>query len=111
MGVLSRLHICGNTRRLLKGMGELGCDIVDLDFLSPMGEGRAAMGSEQVLLGNIDPVRVLRNGTPEEVTEAVAACHRQTAPRFIVGPGCETPRDTPHDNFRALVAYAKAHQP
>ena len=36
MGVPVRLHICGNTRRILKGMGRTGADIVDLDFLSPI---------------------------------------------------------------------------
>ncbi len=106
-----RLHICGNTRHLLEGMGQLGCDIVDLDWLAPLGEGRAKMGTEQVLLGNIDPVRVLRNGTPSSVGAAVGECHRQAGPRFIVGAGCEVPRDTPPENLRALVTYARTHLP
>ncbi len=104
-----RLHICGNTRHLLEGMGRLGCEIVDLDSLAPLAEGRAKMGPRQVLLGNIDPVRVLRNGTPASVGEAVAECHRQAGPRFIVAAGCEVPRDTPAENLRALVAYAQTH--
>lgn len=109
MGAAVRLHICGNTRRILGGMGKLGCDIVDLDFLVPVDEGRAQMGPSQALLGNIDPVRVLRDGTPDEIYNAIAECHRQAGPRYIVGPGCETPRDTPLANFRAMVAYAKEH--
>ena len=75
MGARVRLHICGNTRKILGGMGSLGCDIVDLDFLSPMAEGRAAMGPGQVLLGNIDPVRALRDGTPESITGMLAECY------------------------------------
>lgn len=109
LGVKARLHICGNTRKILAGMGRLGCDIVDLDFLAPISEGREKMGPEQVLLGNIDPVRVLRNGTPQEVYEAIAECHRQAGGRYVVGAGCEVPRDTAPDNLRALVAYAKEH--
>ena len=31
LGGKVRLHICGNTRRILEGMGKLGCEIVDLD--------------------------------------------------------------------------------
>ena len=31
LGAKVRLHICGNTRRILPGMGRLGCDIGDLD--------------------------------------------------------------------------------
>lgn len=107
LGAMVRLHICGNTRRILKGMGELGCEIVDLDYPSPVSEGRAQMGPNQVLLGNVNPVAVLRNGTPETVSAAVAECHRQAGARYIVGAGCEVPRDTAHANLRAMCDYAR----
>jgi len=108
LGARVRLHICGNTRHILAGMGRLGCEIVDLDFLVPMAEAREKMGPQQVLLGNLDPVRELRNGTPESILLAVAGCHRQAGSRFIVGAGCEVPRDTPPVNLRAMVEYARA---
>lgn len=111
LGVPVRLHICGNTRRILGGMGRLGCEIVDIDFLVPLAEARAAMGPDQILLGNIDPVRVLRDGTPESVTAAIAACHRDAGPRYIVGAGCEVTRDTAPENLRALSQYALCHAP
>lgn len=111
MGGLVRLHICGRTRKLFEGMGRLGADIVDLDFLAPMDEARRVMGPDQVLLGNIEPIGVLRNGTPETVYAAVAECHRQAGPRFIVSAGCETVRDTPHENIRAMARYAQEHRP
>ena len=109
LGTKARLHICGNTRFALEGMGRLGCAIVDLDSLSPLTEARAKMGPNQILLGNINPVTVLRGGTPDGVIHAVAACHRQAGSRFIVGAGCEVPRDTPHANVRALAEYARHH--
>jgi MtaA/CmuA family methyltransferase len=111
LGGRARLHICGNTRKLLEGMGKLGCEVVDLDYLSPMSEGRAKMPASQVLLGNINPVLVLRDGTPEKVAAAIAECHRQTGPRFIVGAGCEVPRDTSRENLMALCEYARSHKP
>lgn len=111
LGAKVRLHICGNTRRILEGIGKLGCDIVDLDSLAPLSEARAKMGASQILLGNLNPVTVVRGGTPETVTEAVAECHRQAGARFIVGAGCEIPRDTPPDNLRALADYARSHPP
>lgn len=106
LGTRVRLHICGNTRKILGGMGRLGCDIVDLDFLSPMAEGRAAMGERQVLLGNLDPVRVLRDGTPESITAGLEDCWKAAGPRYIVGAGCEVPRGTPLENLRALTRFA-----
>jgi len=111
LGTRVRLHICGNTRRILDGMGRLGCGIVDLDYLSPVADGRAQMGPVQVLLGNLDPVKVIRDGTPDSVTATIAECHRQAGPRFIVGAGCEIPRGTPDENLRALATYAQTHRP
>lgn len=111
LGAKVRLHICGNTRRILGGMGKLGCEIVDLDFLAPLDEGRAAMGPSQVLLGNIAPVRNLRGGTPESVYAIMGTCHQQAGDRYIVGAGCEVPRDTPDENLWALVRYAREHLP
>ncbi len=107
MGTHVRLHICGNANRILKGMGTLGCDMVDLDWMVPVEKARQAMGPNQVLAGNIDPVKALRNSTPELITAAIAECHRQAGDRYIVGAGCEVPRDTPLANVRALGEYAR----
>lgn len=111
LGARVRLHICGDTRHVLEGMGRVGADIVDLDSLAPLDEARRKMDPQPVLLGNIDPVRVLRAGTPESVYAAIADCHRRAGPRYIVGAGCEVVRDTPGENLRALTRYAREHAP
>lgn len=102
MGTRVRLHICGKTRRIFPGMGRLGCEIVDLDWMAPVDEARQKMGPGQVLLGNIDPVKVLRNGTPDSVSAAIAECRAQAEGRYIASAGCEVVRDTPVANFRAM---------
>ncbi len=106
MGTRVRLHICGNVNSILEPMGRLGSDIVDLDFMVPLADARQAMGPEPVLLGNIDPVRVLRDGTPASITEAIAGCHREAGERYIIGAGCEVPRSTAPKNLMALTQYA-----
>ncbi len=111
MGTRVRLHICGNISRILNGIGRLGCDIVDVDFLVPLADARRAMGPDQVLLGNIDPVSVLMNGTPDSITAATAQCHQEAGSRYIVGAGCEVPRKTPPENLLALRDYARGHRP
>lgn len=110
MGAKVRLHICGNTSTILDSMGRLGCDIVDLDYFVDMTEARAQMPG-QVILGNIEPVAVLRNSKADQVTAAVAACHRAVGPKFIVGAGCEVARDTSEANVRAMCDYALGHKP
>jgi MtaA/CmuA family methyltransferase len=108
MGTRVRLHICGNTNRILRGMGTLGCEIVDLDFMVPLAKAREAMGPRQVLLGNLDPVAAICHGTPESIRAAVGECHSQAGPPYIVGAGCEVPRDTPAENVLALRDYARS---
>lgn len=108
-GARVRLHICGKTRRLYAGMADVGAEIVDLDSMNPMDEARAIMGPHQVLLGNADPVRVMRDGTPESVEAAVRECHRQSGERYIVGAGCEIPRGTPDANLHAMARYARSN--
>jgi len=109
LGAAVRLHICGDTRAILDGMGRLGAEMVDLDYLSPVRMGREKMGQEQVICGNINPVSVLRDSSAEVVYKAVENCHKEAGDRFIVGAGCEVPRDTPLDNLRVLSDYARAH--
>jgi MtaA/CmuA family methyltransferase len=111
MGTRVRLHICGNIRRILPGVGSLGCEMIDIDSMVPLEQARREMGPGVVLAGNIDPVKTLRGGTPESVAAAIAECHRQAGPRYIVGAGCEVPRDTPEGNVAALRDYARSHQP
>jgi len=111
LGTRVRLHICGNIRRILAKIGQLGCDMVDLDFMVPVAQARQEMGENQVLAGNLDPVKTVRNGTPESIAAAVAQCHREAGRRYIVGAGCEVPRDTPDVNLLALRDYARAQRP
>jgi MtaA/CmuA family methyltransferase len=108
MGARVRLHICGNTSRILKGIGRLGCDFADIDYMVSMAQAREETDPDQVLAGNINPVEVLRNGNPDSITEAIAECHRQVGPRYIVSAGCEVPRDTPDENVLALRDYARS---
>lgn len=111
LGTRVRLHICGNTNKILHGMGRLGCDIVDLDYPVSLADGRAKMGTSQMLLGNLNPVKLLKDGTPEMVWGALEQCHREAAPRYIVGAGCEVARGTPIENVRVLTQYARSHKP
>jgi MtaA/CmuA family methyltransferase len=111
MGTRVRLHICGNIRRSLKDVGAVGADMIDIAGMVPLHEARAAMGPTAVLAGNLDPVKALRNSTPEAILAAVAQCHQESGLAFIVGAGCEVPRDTAEANVRAMQQYARANRP
>jgi MtaA/CmuA family methyltransferase len=109
MGARVRLHICGNIRRILPGIGTLGCDMVDIDSMVPLDQARRELGEKVTLAGNLDPVKALRNSTPEAIAAALAECHRQAGHRYIVAAGCEIPRDTPEANVLAMTRHARSH--
>jgi MtaA/CmuA family methyltransferase len=108
LGAKVRLHICGNIRPLLGAIGRLGCDLIDLDSLTPVHEARERIGPKPVLIGNLNPVAVMRNGEPNLILREIARCHGEAGERFIVGAGCEIPRDTPAANVMALSEYARS---
>jgi MtaA/CmuA family methyltransferase len=110
MGLRTRSHMCGNTRRILKERGELGYDIIDLDSVVPLADARLNMPGE-VLLGNVATVEVLRNGSVRDAMDAVTKCREDAGDLYIVGAGCEIPRDTPHENLTALLEFARTHKP
>ncbi|MCE5266361.1 MAG: uroporphyrinogen decarboxylase family protein [Planctomycetaceae bacterium] len=111
MGAKVRLHICGNIRRILPAIGSLGCDLVDIDWMVPLDQARRELGAHSVVAGNLDPVKTLRNGTPELITAALAECHRHAGDRYVVAAGCEVPRDTPEANVLAMARYARSCRP
>ena len=108
-GLKVRLHICGNTKRILPEIGQLGCDLIDIDSAVKVADARAQIGLGPALVGGIDPVRVLQMARPEEVTAALAACQQAAGPGYIAGAGCEVPRGTPHENMDALIRFARGN--
>jgi MtaA/CmuA family methyltransferase len=101
LGALPRLHICGNTTRLLPDMAKSGADIIDLDWMVDLAQAAQIFGDGPAMCGNFDPVRVMLQGTPDQVREAVDQCLRQGGSRLISGAGCEIPDGTPHANLQA----------
>ncbi len=104
MGALARLHICGNTTRMLPLMAQSGADIVDVDWMVDMRAAGEALASKAVS-GNFDPVTVMLRGTPELVRQSVWHCLESGGPRCFSMAGCEIPEGTPDAN---LLAHAKA---
>ncbi len=109
--VIVRIHMCGATDHLLETMKELPADVWELDYPVDLAHARVVLGTDRIILGNVSTVEEMLTGTPEEVYEAAAECHRLCGPRHIVGTGCEVSPETPPENLRALVAYARDHAP
>jgi uroporphyrinogen-III decarboxylase len=106
-----RLHICGKPRCILEGVRSLGCEIMDIDYPVAMDQAHSLTGAQQVLTGNLDPVRDVRNGTPESIAKGLEALQPLAGANWVVAAGCEIVRDTAHDNLHAMVEFARTHRP
>jgi MtaA/CmuA family methyltransferase len=101
-GAAAKLHVCGDISRSVALMARTGCDVIDVDWMVPLDEARAAVGPNVTLAGNFDPSAVLLQGTPQEVAAAARRNIETGGPRFILQPGCEVPPGTPEANIRAF---------
>lgn len=103
------LHICGDARPILADMAQSGADLLEIDYRTDLAEAVRTVGPDMALWGNLDPVSVLAQGTPETVRAAAqralaaAADHR----RFILGSGCALAVETPCANVEALIAAVR----
>jgi MtaA/CmuA family methyltransferase len=110
MGALARLHICGDTSRILPQMLASGADIIDIDWMVDINQAAEVFGSQAALCGNFDPVRVMLQGTAEETAAAARDCIRRGGPRYFSAAGCEVPDGTPPPNLRAHVSVLSCSQ-
>ncbi len=101
MGGIARLHICGDTTKILPYMGQSGADIIDLDWMVSIPAAVDTFGGQIAICGNFDPVRVMLQGTPDQVRVAVRDCAKQACALYFSAAGCEIPDRTPHANLLA----------
>ncbi len=102
-GAVARLHICGNTTRILPAMLRSGADIIDLDSMVDFGAASSSFGGQVSLCGNSNPVADLLQGTPERVFQVTQHCMQVGGPRSFSAAGCEVPDKTPPENLRAQL--------
>ncbi|MDD5673058.1 MAG: uroporphyrinogen decarboxylase family protein [Chitinivibrionales bacterium] len=102
MGGIVRLHICGNITGLLEGIAGLGIDVLDVDSMVDPRMVRDKIGHGAAIGANLDPVAVLRFGTPQIIRENLRKVYEAVGNPFMVNTGCEIPSGTPTENVMAL---------
>jgi uroporphyrinogen decarboxylase len=109
LGALAKLHICGNTKPIMKDMIATGADIIDVDHLVPsMSEFAPLLGKNQVFSGKVDPVTIVQNGDAATIAAAVEAGWEESRHRALVSAGCEITPGTSLENMRAFMQAAQS---
>jgi MtaA/CmuA family methyltransferase len=111
LGAIPRLHICGDTTRIVPDMVASGAQIIDLDWQVDMGTAILPYRQQVSFCGNFDPVAVMLQGTPQQVFSAAQTCLRQLGPFGFSAAGCEIPDGTPHENLRAQSRALREFSP
>ena len=117
-GVIVLYHNCGYASRLLPIYPSLGMKAYESLTPPPYGDTElptALAGFDPrrtTLLGNIDQISLLREGTPEEIEAAVEKTLRQAKAwggNFILATTDYFNENTPHENIHALAEAGRKH--
>ncbi len=103
------LHVCGNTKHLVPAMCETGVQGLNLDAPMDMVGTLQRVPEDIVLIGNVDPVRVMTQAKPEEVSQVVTSLldALRPYPNFVLSTGCDLPPETPLENIAAFMAAGR----
>jgi uroporphyrinogen decarboxylase len=103
------LHICGNTNYLLQEMIACGAEGLSLDQLMDFPAIAPLVPPEVVLIGNLDPIHVLRELDPAEISKRTLELLRamQPYPNYLFSFGCDCANDTPMENLKAAMQAAR----
>jgi len=107
-GAYSLLHICGDTTDKLDLLVKTEADCVSIDHKVHIDSAKDTFGGRMCLAGNVDPVHVLLQGTPDDVEAASRDCLEKAARGggFVLMPGCDIPPTVPEENLRAFFRTA-----
>lgn len=105
------LHNCGNTGHCTHAMVATGAAAYHFGNKCCMEEVLAEVPPTALAMGNLDPVSLFKDGTPEQMRQATLDLLERTRdyPNFVLSSGCDTPPHTPLTNvdafFNALKEY------
>ena len=116
-GVISHLHICGRSWKLV----QLVAEQTDVDVMEPMeeppggdvdlAEAKRRVGGKLCIKGNINTFDFMMNATPEQVEDKCKRCIDAAAAGggYVLSTGDQCGRDTPHANLFKMVEVAKTY--
>jgi uroporphyrinogen decarboxylase len=91
-------------------MVETGTRYLEVDSYVDLSKIRQKFGSSIGIIGNISP-SLLLNGRVKQVEEACRQAIEAAGGTgaYILGSGCELPKNTPHENLDAMVKAAEEY--
>lgn len=103
------LHVCGDVSHLISEIALTGVGGVFLDSPVDLQREVEKLPANMILFGNIDPGRILQNGTSEDVRREVRRLlrHMDKWRNFVFSTGSDVPADVPLKNLEAMMEEAR----
>ena len=104
-------HDCGNKGQCTQAMIDSGAASLHFGNAIDMERTLAECPPDMIVMGNIDPVGIMKQSTAERVKEVTLDLLNRVAshPNFVLSTGCDLPPHTPLENidafFEALSEY------
>lgn len=95
------LHNCGNTNHCTEAMVSTGATALHVGNKCSMEVVLQDTPADILCMGNLDPVSVFKDSTPEEMYRSTEKLLETCAkfPNFVLSSGCDTPPHTPLENI------------
>ena len=105
------LHNCGNTGHCTDAMVRSGAAAIHVGNRADMVEVLKSCPPDLPVMGNLDPVGVFRQASPDEVKAATRELLEKTADfdNYILSSGCDVPPHVPLDNIIAFYEAVKEY--
>lgn len=103
------VHICGNTTDRLDLFPLTGASCISLDHKTDIAKAKEILHGKMCFAGNVDPVKIMLQGTVQEVEDACRNVIRAagTDGGFVLMPGCDIPPTVPYANIQKFIQVAR----
>jgi MtaA/CmuA family methyltransferase len=106
-GAKVKLHICGNVSPILDMLPLTGADMIDVDWMVDYKNANKIFNGICSACGNFDPVKILLQGTEEDIKKAVFSCINGGTDTAFIAAGCEVPKMTSVENLLRVDSSIK----
>lgn len=98
------LHNCGNRGHCTEAMLSTGADAYHFGNAIDMVETLKVCPSDKLIMGNVDPVGIMKMKSPSEIKTFVSDLLYKTAEfnNFVISTGCDLPPHVPAENIKAF---------
>ncbi len=105
------LHNCGNRGHCTEAMLASGAGALHFGNAINMVEALSSCPKDILIMGNVDPVGVMKNLTPTEVYNTTSDLLKETSAfdNFVLSTGCDLPPQVSEKNIKAFFDALNAY--